>query len=119
MSMFRASAHYGDWEGTASADDLSLKSIQDYLKSKGALSGEDYLLAVSLAVDESLDGNIPSIFVQAYIYNGENDYEKVQTLLNSLPGPIPISEVNVSITLPNFLRACFINGFCLKSGTYV
>ena len=38
MQFFKASTHYGDWEGTATADGNNEWSVEEYLTDKGVVN---------------------------------------------------------------------------------
>lgn len=45
--IFKASAQYNDWQGTAAADDADQDDFSDYLRLIGKMDGQDRLLGIS------------------------------------------------------------------------
>lgn len=99
MESFKASTQYGDWEGTAAADDRQ-SSLREWLGDKGLIKPGEFLIAATLYVSEH---NYTSPYVRAFVFqNGEN-FELVKDALATIQGPIPVREVNVKLTTEEFL----------------
>jgi len=81
MESFKASVQYGDWKGTAAADDADgEKSIRDYLEKKQLIKPDEFLMAASLWVSEG------HISIRAFLLKGHQDLESVQEALDALGG---------------------------------
>ena len=81
MDTFKARVQYGDWEGTAAADASDQLDIHEYLREKGELKNTEFLLAANLWAGENHHGKIENVFIQAYIYEGENRFDKLKPIL--------------------------------------
>jgi len=97
MESFKASVQYGDWEGTAAADDGHQRTLQTYLQEKGLINPEEFLVAASLYVSEV------STHVQAFVCPKAHDFESVKNALAAIAKPIPVREINVELTLEEFV----------------
>lgn len=99
MERFKASTQYGDWEGTAAADNQPT-SLHDFLEEKGLIEEHEFLLAATLYVGEH---SYDSPYVKAYLFKGD-DYESVKKKLDANKGPIPVREVDIKLTTEEFLE---------------
>lgn len=100
---FKAGVQYGDWEGTAAADGAHMTSIDEYLESKGLLNNGEFVLAITLWVGENHGGQLGSVFVRAFIYEGTNSHDTLKPILDQMTGPIPVREEKVEMTLEEFV----------------
>jgi hypothetical protein len=108
MDTFKAGTQYGDWEGTAAADNADRNTIELFLEKKGLATPEEFLLGLSLYAHEHSD----SISVHAFFFVGENDeevksaksVEEVKSALDKLDDPIPVREVQIDLTVKEFLE---------------
>ncbi|HXW54210.1 MAG TPA: hypothetical protein VEJ67_00585 [Candidatus Cybelea sp.] len=103
MEFFKASVQYGDWEGTAAADNGDEKSVEQYLMDKGLMQEGEYLIAISLGVGENLDGEIGGVFIHAFIYAGDAQLENVASAIKSARGPIPVRDIRLELPLEKFI----------------
>ena len=103
MSTFRASVQYGDWEGTASADASDQTDLHKYLKEKGLLHDNEFLVAANLWAGENHHGKVDYVSVRAYIYEGRNSLDELKRVFDRLSGPIPVREVVLRLTLEEFI----------------
>lgn len=46
--VLKASVQYGDWEGTAAADNAGNRSIQEFLRERGILGDGAYVVGIRL-----------------------------------------------------------------------
>jgi len=97
MAYFEASTQYGDWEGTAAADDKLRSSLREWLADKGLIEPGDFLIAATLHVLEI------NPYVHAFVFQNGQDYESVKNALASIEGPIPVRDVRVELTIEEFL----------------
>jgi len=105
---FQASVQYGDWHGTAAADntDAGNVSVDDYLKKKGLIKENDFLVAVQLFVGETHNNKLAEPYIRAYLLKDAENYESVQEMLDELESkgePIPVREVNIDMPLGKFV----------------
>jgi len=52
MQIFKASVQYGDWKGTAAADNADPRGIHELLREKGLISKTDFLIGVHVYIGE-------------------------------------------------------------------
>jgi hypothetical protein len=107
MQRFTASVQYGDWKGTAAADnsDPMAASVDRYLKKKGLLKG-GFLLAVQLFVGENHENKLSKPYIRAYVLEEQLDYEGVEKHLAELESqgePIPVRELTIEMSLEEFV----------------
>jgi hypothetical protein len=103
MSSFKAGAQYGDWEGTASADDSDQTSLEDYLREKKLIGPDEFLLATSLWAGENHGSTLGRISVSAYLFKGGPSVDNVDDALGNDSCPIPVREVEISFALSEFV----------------
>lgn len=104
VESFKASAQYGDWEGTAAADGAEPTSFDDFLESKGITTENDFVLGVRLSVFEYFGPTMGTVIVTAYVYEGLNDHDSIKEVLEDMTGPIPVREIKVDMTLEEFFQ---------------
>jgi hypothetical protein len=79
MESFKASVQYGDWEGTAAADNADFgNSIREYLDKKQLIKPGEFLIATSLWVGENHNRKLGTILVRAFLLKGHQDFESVK-----------------------------------------
>lgn len=103
MSDFKAHVQYGDWEGTAAADASDQLEIHDYLRNKGLLKDNEFLLAVQIFVGETHHNKVEHVYVAAFIYEGQDSFDKLKPILDQLTRPIPVRQVRLTLTLAEFV----------------
>jgi hypothetical protein len=108
METFKASVQYGDWKGTAAADDIdpAADSMDRYLEQNGLMKPDEFLLAAKLWVGENSDNKIAGVYIRAYLLKDHENYESVKQTLKELEAdgqPIPVREVSVKLTLEQFV----------------
>jgi hypothetical protein len=100
MDYFRAGVQYGDWHGTAAADNTDFKDrLHDHLEKEKLIRPGEFLIAVSLWVGEG------STYIHAYLFEGALRYEDVVNQLDTIRGPIPVREVSIEMSLQEFLKS--------------
>ena len=100
METFKASTQYGDWEGTASADEQQ-NSIRELLKDKGIMKDHEFLIAATLYVSE---GSYNEPFIRVFLYTKRSDFESVKHAIAATKGPIPVRSAEVPLTVEEFLN---------------
>ena len=96
MPFFRASTQYGDWKGTASADDAR-PNLNDYLTNHGLIRESEFLLAASLYVEEEF------VCIHAFAIQG-NTFDAVKDDLARGEDPILVRKISVELTTREFLN---------------
>lgn len=103
MESFVAGVQYGDWKGTAAADNADLKDIHELLRSKGAYDyTKEAVIGVRLWIGENHGGHVEAPYVTALIVDAAG-YGDVPKLLASQDGPIPVKRVELELTLEEFM----------------
>jgi len=107
MGSFEASVQYGDWKGTASADDADRAGIHEYLKAKGLVKPSEFLLGIDFFMSGEMrdDRKLDPPMIRCYFLQQRGStFESVQAAVNSIQGPIPVVSRDVKLTLLNFFR---------------
>jgi hypothetical protein len=97
MELFRASAHYNDWKGTAAADNADRVSIEEYLKEKGLLDESEFLIAVAFWNSENFTS------IRAYVLANAGNFESVKDALKKNEDPIPVRELRIDLSPTQFI----------------
>jgi hypothetical protein len=100
---FKASVQYGDWQGTAAADGDHASTLSSYLETKGLTKPGEFLIAMSLWVGENHGGELGSIIVRAFLFDGPRDHESVRMALANISGAIPVRAIDLTLTLEQFV----------------
>jgi hypothetical protein len=101
---FRASVQYGDWTGTAAADNADQRDLSDFLATKKIFDRDkEFLIAASLWIGENHGGKIQSPCVTAIITLLDSTYDNVSKKLKAVQGPIPVRRVDVELSLEEFI----------------
>ncbi|MFC5511303.1 hypothetical protein ACFPOU_09210 [Massilia jejuensis] len=102
MTSFKASVQYGDWNGTAAADDADQISLSYYLENKGLINDKEFLLASSVFVGENHGGKIGGVYITAYLFTPPPN-TTIDVALDAITGPIPVRELELEITLEEYI----------------
>lgn len=109
MAYFKASVQYGDWHGTAAADDIapSSVSVRRYLREKGLIKPNEFLVAAELfAAETHHNGQLAEPYIRAFLLEGADNYEDVKKRLEELQArdePIPVRAVDINMSLGEFV----------------
>lgn len=98
METFKAGTQYGDWEGTAKADGHHGSDFSEYLRQKGLINEDEFLIAISFYSGE---GGFTS--VRAFVLDKGDEYESVKLALSASDDAIKVREVTLELTTPEFL----------------
>ena len=99
METFKASVQYGDWHGTAAADNTDFhKGLHGYLETKQLMKPGEFLIAASLWVGEG------STYIHAYLFEGGPSYGDILNQLAEIDEPVPVREVTITLPLQEFLK---------------
>jgi hypothetical protein len=100
---FRASVQYGDWEGTASADNADHGDLRDLLIKKNLMDGDrEFLVGATLWIGENHGGEVQAPFVHAILIEGR-EFDRIQPQLKQQDDPIPVRNLDLELTLEEFL----------------
>lgn len=105
MTTFKASVQYGDFSGTAAADNADRDyGLWNYLEDKGLIKENEFLIATRLWVGENLSGKQGQVTVKAYVFDcSKPEHDNVKAAIDGMDDPIPVREVNVELTLEEFV----------------
>jgi hypothetical protein len=105
----KASVQYGDWQGTAAADDSDpmAVSVDRYLHGKKLIKPGEFLLAVQLYTgSETKVGKLDEPYIRAYLLDAAGDFETAKARLDELEAAgesIPVREVEINVPLDEFV----------------
>jgi hypothetical protein len=103
METFVAGVHYGDWKGTAAADNAMPKGIYELLEARGVYNYKtQFLLGVELRATENQGKRMQLPSVTALIAE-RGDYAHVQEFLDSEGDPVPVKRVELELALEEFV----------------
>jgi hypothetical protein len=104
MGMLKAGVTFGDWEGTASADNLDKNDISDLLEQRRLLDRKSELVvAIELYTAENHPGQpVRPPTVRAYIATGEG-YDNIADWIRRTPDPLPLRQIEVELTHEQFV----------------
>ncbi len=105
----KASVQYGDWHGTAAADNSDFEmTVHRYLEKKNLIKPGEFLLAVQLySGSENQNKKLEAPYIRAYLLdNTGGEGEKAKARLEELEAagePIPVREVEINVPLDEFI----------------
>lgn len=102
MNTLKASVQYGDWEGTAAADDSDGVKVRVLLEKSGAIKAHEFVVAIELFVGESHKGRVAKPYIDALLFN-KPTFDTVAAAIGSMPDPLPMRKVRVDISLDEFI----------------
>lgn len=104
MHTFRASVQYGDWEGTASADNGDEMSIESLLEDKGLINRDtEMLVGVEIWVGENHGGESKPPSIHCLIAERTGNFDNLAAKIKSASGPVTVREVDVELTMDQFI----------------
>jgi len=73
---FRAGVQYGDWTGTAAADNADQNDLHNLLVAKKAFDRDtEFLLGASLWIGENHGGKVQAPYISAFITPLDNTFD--------------------------------------------
>ena len=104
----KASVQYGDWHGTAAADNSDFEmTVYKYLEKKNQIKPGEFLLAVQLYTGSEMKvGKLDKPYIRAYLLEGAGHFEAAKARLDELEAagePIPVREVEINVPLGEFV----------------
>ena len=103
----KAGVQYGDWHGTAAADDSDpmAVSVDRYLEKKKLIKPGEYLLAVQLSTHSDHNKPDDEPYIRAYMFDAAGGDEAKAKLdeLEADGKPIPVREVEINVPLGEFV----------------
>jgi hypothetical protein len=101
MSTFEARTHFGDWKGTAAADESDHHighQIREFLKEKKLLTDEEFLVSVNFLASEGY------YELRAHILPGVTGLEDAQKVIKHTEGPLQVREVSCNLEPLEFVK---------------
>jgi len=102
MQTFKASTHYQDWKGTATADDDAPRSFGEYLRKKGLIRNGEFLVGLSVGAADISSGGPGVVSVRAYLFDGPENAEAVREKISGISGPVPVRIIIISMEVDEF-----------------
>jgi hypothetical protein len=103
MPIFEASVQYGDWRGTAAADNAEFYAFYKLLLGKRLISETDFLVGIHVWIGENHEGQVQPPYITAYLLEGVSNYESAEAALRSMSDPLDLKRVRIKLTLNEFL----------------
>ncbi len=102
MNTIKASVTYGDWEGTAAADESDGVKMRDLLTQSGVINTDEFVVAIELFVGESHNGKVEKPHIQALLLKKDR-FDSAAAAIKSMPDTLPLRKVRVDLTLEEFI----------------
>jgi hypothetical protein len=104
----KAGVQYGDWHGTAAADNSDFEmTVHGYLEKKNLIKPGEFLLAVQLySGSENQNKKLEEPYIRAYLLADAGDFKAAKARLDELEAagePIPVREVEINVPLGEFV----------------
>jgi hypothetical protein len=97
MSNFKANVQYGDWKGTAAADNADFEAMSGHLQKVGLLSSSEFLVGFEAYVGTPTLNSDPYFSASAFIVEA-GDYEgSLQKVLAQEPVEVFRKELELGI----------------------
>jgi hypothetical protein len=100
MPKLKANVQYGDFEGTAAADDGHDQSIHNFLREKGVVSKDDFLVGVEIWVGENHGGPSKPPTIRALIAPA-GDFDTFKSNLDRQE-ELRLREVEIELSFEDF-----------------
>ena len=95
-----ASVQYGDWKGSAAADDADLDGrIHKWLVKERKITDEETCVGIELYVGGSGFLRVSAIILAMPTHRGS-----LKSHLQNMPDPIPAKKVELEVTVEQFLK---------------
>ncbi|TIN10366.1 hypothetical protein [Mesorhizobium sp.] len=98
--VLKASVQYGDWRGTAAADNADNRSIQKFLRDRGELGDGAYVVGIRLFIGENRGGKVERPWLRAVVADGSG-YDDVKAQV-SAAGTLRFKEIDIELSLEEF-----------------
>jgi hypothetical protein len=109
MPHFKASVQYGDWHGTAAADNIdpSHSDVHRYLRKNGLMKENEFLIAVQFFIGEIHHSkDLPEPYIRAFVLEGVRTYEEAEKRLKKIElsgEPVAVREIKIEMSLEEFI----------------
>lgn len=99
---FKASVQYGDWKGTAAADDADKVDARDWLKKNGLIQEGEFLVGITFYAGENHGTHQDPLFVE-FLLTSQGDHDNVKTMINSSDAPVVVRRVKAKMGVVEFV----------------
>lgn len=96
---FRASVQYGDWKGSAAADDADTEKAYHWLKEKKKIRPDEFIVGITLWAGENHGEHKDPVYV-TFLLATPAKHDAVQDQIKA--GSITVREVDVKIKVVDF-----------------
>jgi hypothetical protein len=100
---FGAGVTYGDWEGTAAADDADQTNLTIVLRERGLLGENEILIGIHAYIGENHPGIVQTPFISALIFCGSSPSHDEALSQVRLADPVPVKRVRLDLPLEEFV----------------
>lgn len=97
---FKASVQYGDWKGSAAADNADMNAIQKKLSESGILKPSEFLVGFEAYAGETRGDQGPYFSCRAFIIDGTK-FETAKAAVDA-QNPIPVKARDMKLSLLEF-----------------
>jgi hypothetical protein len=90
---FKAGVQYGDWEGTAAADDAYQTTLHNLLRERGLLGENDILIGIEAYIGENHHGKVEAPLISALIFRSNSPSHDIAIAQVKRADPVPVRRV--------------------------
>jgi hypothetical protein len=101
MSKFKASVQYNDLEGSVAADEADMDKASKWLKNKGKITDDEYLIGISMYAGENHGVHTDPVHV-TFIISDLKGYDNIPEMLSAEDEPIPVKKIEEQMKLHDF-----------------
>ncbi len=98
---FKAGVQYGDWEGTAAADNADETSFTKRLLDQGLIGENEFLVGIEIWSGENHAGVASPPTVYAYVVDGDS-HANVGSYLSNKSTPAKVKQVEITLSYEEF-----------------
>ena len=100
-TIFKASVQYGDLKGSASVDNADKTDAFQFLKARGDVTDDEFVVGISLWVGENHGKHEDPVSVTFYVAE-LNGHDNVPEKLEQSSEPIPLKEIRIEMDIFDF-----------------
>jgi len=98
---FKASVQYNDWKGSSAADSADNNGPSDWLREKGHINDDEFLLGVKMFAGENHGVHEDPVHVE-FLIATPSDFENVKAMIEGSAGPVEVRSVRIAMELSKF-----------------
>ena len=99
---FKAHVQYGDWKGTAAADNADKGAITTYMRNAGLLDESEFLVGFEFFVGETRANVAPYFSARAYVLQADGFENARDAVLAQ--NPLPVVTKDLQLDLASFFQ---------------